>query len=111
MADVPIEFIPPTIVVIIAAVVWLLARMHSNLSAPAEQPDAPVEDFFGPYTDTMPETASDMTPERVKEIFDALIAATWTEADERRRLLRRRALPKPRPHLPNPRTTEGDRDV
>ncbi len=105
------EWFLPTVMLAIALCAAAVIALFAVCSGRDEELQAGLamvlpeqEDFFAPVVEALPDTASEMTPEQVKVRFNALIKATWTEADERRRLLRRRALP-------NPRSSEGDRDV
>jgi len=55
----PLEFIPPTVVVIIAAVVWLLARLNRQMTARTETAGpvdsfADIEQIFEPGPEELP---------------------------------------------------------
>lgn len=105
--NVPFEFVPPTLVLLIAATVWGLARIKRIPYAQLPAAEMPAEvDYFA--TDIEPLFAAD----EIADSFDQIAAANQQLEAVMAGIVARdregRVLPKPRRLLPNPRTSEED---
>ncbi len=97
----PVEFIPPTILIIVALVVWLLARLNRKLTTPAQTPEP--EDFLSVWDDVLA-----MPEQQIQDRLAVLDATTdWSGPGRHRRGVRR-VLPDPQPFLPDQRSSEED---